>query len=104
MPAVSLTVNTELAKAAEQVKVTPAVLGAVTAQALPAPAVESKAMPVPDNVMAIPALAAAVMVCVGVNEIVAVVAVALTVEASVVLRPLMTDASIPPELTPADAI
>ena len=88
MPAVSLTVNTELASAAEQVKVTPDVLGAVTAQALAAPSVESKAMPAPDSVILIPALAAAVMVCVGVNEIVAVVAVALTVEASVIARPL----------------
>ena len=88
MPAVSLTVNTELASAAEQVKVTPDVLGAVTAQALAAPSVESKAMPAPDSVILIPALAAAVMVSVGVNEIVAVVAVALTVEASVNTRPV----------------
>ena len=38
----------------------------------------SKAMPAPDSVMAIPALDPAVMAEVGVNEIVAVVAVALT--------------------------
>ena len=38
----------------------------------------SKAMPAPDSVMAIPALGPAVMAEVGVNEIVAVVAAALT--------------------------
>ena len=80
-----MTVNTELASAAEQVKVTPDVLGAVTAQAL----VASTRMPAPDSVMAIPALAAAVMACVGVNEIVAVVCVAMTEEASVIARPLI---------------
>ena len=46
-------------------------------------------MPAPDSVMAMPALAAAVMACVGVNEIVAVVCVALTAEASVIARLLM---------------
>ncbi len=86
-----MTVNTELASAAEQVKVTPDVLGAVTAQALAAPSVESKAMP--DSVMAIPALAAAVIVPAGVNEIVAVVCVALTGEASVTARPVMAPPS-----------
>ena len=86
-----MTVNTELASAAEQVKVTPDVLGAVTAQALAAPSVESKAMP--DSVMAIPALAAAVIVPAGVNEIVAVVWVALTEEASVTSRPVMAPPS-----------
>ena len=69
MPAVSLTVNTELASAAEQVKVTPDVLGAVTAQAES----EAKAMPAPDSVMTTPALAPAVMAVLGVNETVAVV-------------------------------
>jgi hypothetical protein len=59
----------------------------VTAQAL----VASTRMPAPDSVMAIPAWAAAVMVCVGVNEMVAVVCVALTEEASVIARPLITD-------------
>ena len=57
MPAVSLTVNLEVANAAEQVA--PAA-GAVTAQTLGAPEV-SKAMPAPDSVMMIPALAPAVM-------------------------------------------
>ena len=83
MPAVSLTVNTEPASAAEHAGDPEE--GAVTAQAL----VPSTRMPAPDSVMAIPALAAAVMACVGVNEIVAVVCVALTGEASVIARPLM---------------
>ena len=48
--------------------------GAVTEQAL----VPSKAMPDPDSVMRIPELDPAVMAEVGVNENVAVVAVALT--------------------------
>ena len=48
--------------------------GAVTEQTL----VPSKAMPDPDSVMRIPALGPAVMAEVGVNENVAVVAVALT--------------------------
>ncbi len=86
MPAVSLTVNTELASATVHVGDVPEV--EVTVQALAAPAVASKAMPAPDSVMAIPALPPAVMACVGVNETVAVVAVALTVEASVIARPL----------------
>ena len=63
-------------------------MGAVTAQTLGELEV-STAMPAPDSVMAIPAWAAAVMACVGVNEIVAVVCVDLTEEASVIARPLM---------------
>ena len=54
--------------------------GAVTEQAL----VPSKAMPAPDSVMRIPALGPAVMAWVGVNEIVAVVEVSLTLEARVI--------------------
>ena len=50
----------------------------MTEQALAAPTVPSKAMPDPDSVMRIPALDPAVMAEVGVNENVAVVAVALT--------------------------
>ena len=46
-------------------------------------------MPAPDSVILIPASAPAVMACVGVNEIVAVVSVAFTEEASVIARPLM---------------
>ncbi len=84
VPAVSFTVNLELANAAEQ----EAPAGAVTAQALAAPAVVSKAMPAPDSVMMMPALAPAVMACVGVNETVAVVAVALTEEVSVITSPV----------------
>ena len=73
VPAVSFTVNLELANAAEQ----EAPAGAVTAQALAAPAVVSKAMPAPDSVMMMPELAP-VMACVGVNKTVTVVAEALT--------------------------
>ena len=51
--------------------------GAVTEQTLPVLVVASKAMPAPDSVMRIPALGPAVMAEVGVNENVAVVAVAL---------------------------
>ena len=58
--------------------------GAVTAHALVPPT----RMPAPDSVMTIPAWAAAVMACIGVNEIVAVVCVALTAEASAIARPL----------------
>ncbi len=84
-PAVSFTVSTEAANATEQVGLPDA--GTVTAQTL----VPSKAMPAPDSVMAIPALAPAVMIWTGMNEIVAVVCVALTLEASVTARSLMPD-------------
>ena len=82
VPAVSFTVNNKLANAAEHAGDPEE--GAVTAQTL----VPSTRMPAPDSVMTIPALAAAVMACVGVNEMVAVVCVALTEEASVIARPL----------------
>ncbi len=83
VPAVSFTVNTEPANAAEHAGDPEA--GAVTAQAL----VASTRMPAPDSVMMIPALVAAVMACVGVNEMVAVVCVDLTEEAGVIARPLI---------------
>ncbi len=82
VPAVSFTVNNEPANVAEHEGDPEA--GAMTAQAL----VASTRMPAPDSVMTIPALAAAVMACVGVNEIVAVVCAALTEEASVIARPV----------------
>ncbi len=81
-----MTVNKEPANAAVQV----AEAGAVTAQTLGAEEM-SKAMPAPDSVMMIPALAAAVMAPVGVNEKEAVVAVALTEDASVIARPFKYD-------------
>ena len=101
MPVVSLTVNKEPANAAEQVA---PMVGAVTAQKLGAAEV-SKAMPAPDRVMMIPAWGPAVMAPVGVNEKVAVVAVALTEDASMIARPMMpeTPTPIPPEAAPADA-
>ena len=71
--------------------------GAVTEQAL----VPSKAMPAPDSVMRIPALGPAVMAWVGVNEIVAVVEVSLTLEARVIegnaIGLSMAGAVMPPE-------
>ncbi len=82
-----MTVNKEPANAAEQVA---PMVGAVTAQKLGAAEV-SKAMPAPDRVMMIPAWGPAVMAPVGVNEKVAVVDVALTVDASVIARPLMPE-------------
>ena len=85
VPTISLTVNTEPAN--ETVHAGDPEEGAVTAQTL-----ESKAMPEPDSVMAIPALAPAVIAVAGVNEIVAVVAVALRGEASVTASPLMAPA------------
>ena len=76
-----MTVNKEPANVAAQATAA----GAVTAQTLGA-AVTSKAMPAPDSVMMIPALAPEVMAPVGVNEKEAVVAVALTEDASVIAR------------------
>ena len=58
LPAVSFTLNFDPANAAEHAG--DPELGAVTAQTLGAPEV-SKAMPAPDSVMMIPALAPAVM-------------------------------------------
>jgi len=74
VPAVSFTVNTELANAT--VHVAPDE-GAVTAQTLGVPEV-SRAMPKPDSVILIPASLPAVIAVAGVKENVAVVAVALT--------------------------
>ena len=85
VPAVSFTVNTELANAT----VHEAPEGAVTAQTLGLPEV-STAMPEPDSVILIPALAPAVIAVAGVKEHVAVVCVALREEASVIARPLMS--------------
>ena len=65
----------------------------VTVQTVAAPTVASKAMPAPCSVMAMPALAAAVMAWVGVNENVAVVAVAFTAEVSVIEGPLIAPQS-----------
>ena len=81
-----MTVNKEPANVAAQATAA----GAVTAQTLGA-AVTSKAMPAPDSVMMIPALAPEVMAPVGVNEKVAVVAVALTLDDSVMARPFNHD-------------
>ena len=92
MPDVSLTISNEpLSNATEHVGDPED--GAVTVHTLGLPLV-SKAMPMPCSVMAIPALAPAMMAWSGENEIVAVVAVALTLEVSVIAGPmrLPTDA------------
>ena len=81
-----MTVNKE----AVNVAVHATAAGAVTAQALGVAEV-SKAMPVPDSVMMIPAWVPELMAPVGVNEKEAVVAVALTEDASVIARPLMPE-------------
>ena len=95
MPDVSLTISNEpLSNATEHVGDPED--GAVTVHTLGLPLV-SKAMPMPCSVMAIPALAPAMMAWSGENEIVAVVAVALTLEVSVIAGPVM-----PP--TDADAV
>ncbi len=72
MPASSLTVKTEPAR--ETAHAALPALGAVTVHALP----PATAMPAPDSVMAMPALAPAAMAAFGVNEMVAVVDEALT--------------------------
>ena len=79
-----MTVNLELVNVAPQVSAA----GAVTAQTLGLPLV-SKAMPAPCSVMMIPAWVPALMAPVGVNVKVAVVAVALTEDVSVIARLLM---------------
>ncbi len=84
VPANSFTVNTEPAIATEHVGAP--TLGAVTAQKL----VVSKEMPAPDSVMTIPALIPAVMACVGVNEMVAVVCVAIIEEARLMESPTIS--------------
>ena len=57
-------------------------------QTLGGASVTANAMPDPGSVMAIPALAPGMMVWVGVNENVAVVCVALTLEVNVTERPV----------------
>ena len=59
--------------------------GAVTAHAL----LPASAIPAPDSVMAIPALAPATIAPLRVNEMVAVVDVALTPDATVIARPVI---------------
>ena len=83
MPASSLTVKTEPAREAAHAGL-PA-LGAVTVHALPA----ATAMPAPDSVMAMPALAPAAMAAFGVNEMVAVVDEALALDARVMASPVI---------------
>ena len=83
MPASSLTVKTEPAREAAHAGL-PA-LGAVTVHALP----PATAMPAPDSVMAMPALAPAAMAAFGVNEMVAVVDEALTPDARVMASPVI---------------
>ena len=83
MPASSLTVKTEPAREAAHAAL-PA-LGAVTVHALP----PATAMPAPDSVMAMPALAPAAMAAFGVNEMVAVVDEALTPDARVMASPVI---------------
>ena len=81
MPASSLTVNTEPARETAHAGL-PAD-GAVTVHAL----LPATAMPAPDSVMAMPALAPAAMAAFGVNEMVAVVDEALTPDARVMASP-----------------
>ena len=83
MPASSLTVKTEPAREAAHAAL-PAD-GAVTVHALP----PATAMPAPDSVMAMPALAPAAMAAFGVNEMVAVVDEALTPDARVMASPVI---------------
>ena len=84
MPASSLTVKTEPAREAAHAGL-PA-LGAVTVHALP----PATAMPAPDSVMAMPALAPAAMAPFGVNEMVAVVDEALRPDARVIASPVIS--------------
>ena len=83
MPASSLTVKTEPAREAAHAAL-PAD-GAVTVHALP----PATAMPAPDSVMAMPALAPAAMAAFGVNEMVAVVDEALMLDARVMASPVI---------------
>ena len=83
MPASSLTVKTEPAREAAHAGL-PAD-GAVTVHALP----PATAMPAPDSVMAMPALAPAAMAAFGVNEMVAVVDEALAPDARVMASPVI---------------
>ena len=83
MPASSLTVKTVPAREAAHAAL-PAD-GAVTVHAL----LPATAMPAPDSVMAMPALAPATMAAFGVNEMVAVVDEALTPDARVMASPVI---------------
>ena len=83
MPASSLTVKTEPAREAAHAALPTD--GAVTVHALP----PATAMPAPDSVMAMPALAPAAMAAFGVNEMVAVVDEALTPDARVMASPVI---------------
>ena len=83
MPASSLTVKTEPAREAAHAALPQD--GAVTVHALP----PATAMPAPDSVMAMPALAPAAMAAFGVNEMVAVVDEALTPDARVMASPVI---------------
>ena len=83
MPASSLTVKTEPAREAAHAALPTD--GAVTVHALP----PATAMPAPDSVMAMPALAPAVMAAFGVNEMVAVVDEALAPDARVMASPVI---------------
>jgi len=83
VPASSLTVKTEPAREAAHAAL-PAD-GAVTVHAL----LPATAMPAPDSVMAMPALAPAAMAAFGVNEMVAVVDEALTPDARVMASPVI---------------
>ena len=83
MPASSLTVKTEPAREAAHAGL-PAD-GAVTVHAL----LPATAIPAPDSVMAMPALAPAAMAAFGVNEMAAVVDEALTPDARVMASPVI---------------
>jgi len=83
VPVSSLTVKTEPAREAAHAGL-PAD-GAVTVHAL----LPATAMPAPDSVMAMPALAPATMAAFGVNEMVAVVDEALTPDARVMASPVI---------------
>ena len=83
MPVSSLTVKTEPAREAAHAGL-PAD-GAVTVHAL----LPATAIPAPDSVMAMPALAPAAMAAFGVNEMVAVVDEALTPDARVMASPVI---------------
>ncbi len=83
MPASSLTVKTEPAREAAHAALPQD--GAVTVHAL----LPATAMPAPDSVMAMPALAPATMAAFGVNEMVAVVDEALTPDARVMASPVI---------------
>ena len=92
-PAVSLTIKVEPVREAAHVGLP--VAGAVTVQTLVAPS----AIPAPDRMIAMPALVPAVIAPAGVNEMVAVVDVALAFDvretASPVMAPLLMAGKVP---------